>query len=367
MATCLIALGSNLGDPRRTLSSATQLLSATHDVQVVAESRFYQTSPVGGPEGQDDFLNGAVRLETSLSPSQLLQVLQRIEYELGRVRHQRWAARTIDIDLLLYDQITLDTPDLVLPHPRMVSRRFVLAPAAEIADDMIHPTSSWTIGQLLANLTAPHPYVAIAGPIGVGKTLLARHLHERFGGRLIVEHLDSETLSRFYADPAALAWDTELRLLAARSAQLDQITVSLKEPSPTAAESVAFTWTDFWFDQSLAFAEVWLSDQESEAFEAIWHTEAAKLPKPNLLIALDAQTDLLLDRIQSRDRPYERQLSLDQLDPLRSALARRVEQCRQSPVLRLDATERDDLFAEAEAAITAMQDEPIVLQSPETP
>ncbi len=371
MAACLIALGSNLGDPRRTLSSALELLTASRGVDVVAQSRWFRTSPVGGPAGQGDFLNGAVRLETSLSPIDLLKILVRIEYKLGRVRGQRWAARTIDIDLLLYDQLVLDTPDLVVPHPRMVCRRFVLAPAAEVAADMIHPATGWTIARLLENLNATQPYVAIAGPIGAGKTSLARHLHTRFGGRRIEEHLDADLLSRFYADPTALAWETETRLLGDRGRQLQELAARPPEPaqaatSPAEKEPAGFTWSDFWFDQSLTFAEVWLDPQRFIAFEHAWSVEAEKIAKPNLLIVLDAPTDLLHDRIQRRGRPYEQQLSLDQLGQLRSALIRGIEQCREAPVLRIDAVESDSIFIEAEAAITAMQDKAIVLQSSET-
>ena len=95
--------------------------------------------PIGGPAGQEPFLNAAALLETSLPPAELLARLQRIELHLGRTRETRWAARTLDLDLLLYDNLVLNTPYLTLPHPRMAFRRFVLEPAAEVAPEMAHP------------------------------------------------------------------------------------------------------------------------------------------------------------------------------------------------------------------------------------
>src|SRR5262245_8677284 len=126
MPTALIALGSNLGDRAATLARAVELLRVAAEVRVAAVSRWHETEPVGGPAGQGPYLNGALRLETSLAPEDLLTVLQRIETELGRTRTERWGPRTLDLDLLLYDDVTCNTPRLTLPHPRLAERRFVL-------------------------------------------------------------------------------------------------------------------------------------------------------------------------------------------------------------------------------------------------
>ena len=120
----------------------------------------------------------------------MLACLEQIENRLGRRRTERWGPRTIDLDLLLYDELVLDTPTLVLPHPRMAWRRFVLEPAAEVAGTMLHPTIRWTIARLLEHLNSARPYVAITGPIAAGKTQLAERLAAAISARLMVEQPD---------------------------------------------------------------------------------------------------------------------------------------------------------------------------------
>ena len=115
-------------------------------------SSFHETEPVGGPPGQGKYLNAAAVLETTLDPLELLQVLQEIEAQFGRVRTVRWGERTLDLDLLLFDDRIIDTPELTIPHPRLRVRRFVLEPLAEIAPEAVDPVTKRTIADLLADL-----------------------------------------------------------------------------------------------------------------------------------------------------------------------------------------------------------------------
>lgn len=137
MTRALLALGTNLGDRWQHLRAALATLRA--EDCVVAVSRVYETAPVGGPTGQEPFLNTVVALETGRDPRALLALCQRLEADAGRVRTVRWGPRTLDADVLWVDGATVDEPDLEVPHPRMWERRFVVEPLADVAPDLVPP------------------------------------------------------------------------------------------------------------------------------------------------------------------------------------------------------------------------------------
>jgi len=148
-----IALGSNMGDRQNYIDSAIDGLRRTHGVEVLDVSPPVETRPVGGPAGQQNYLNAAAAVRTNLTARELLDRLQRIETDLGRQRPVRWGPRTIDLDLLLYDDEIIDDPGLTVPHPRMHQRQFVMEPLARIAPDVVHPTLKRTARQILEELT----------------------------------------------------------------------------------------------------------------------------------------------------------------------------------------------------------------------
>jgi 2-amino-4-hydroxy-6-hydroxymethyldihydropteridine diphosphokinase len=133
-----LGLGSNLGDRLTNLQGALDLLHAEPGLRVAASSRVWETVPVGGPP-QPDYLNAVIGVETDLSARDLLEVAHRVEARLGRVRKERWGARSIDVDLLLYDEESIEEADLIVPHPRLRERAFVLLPLLELAQDVTLP------------------------------------------------------------------------------------------------------------------------------------------------------------------------------------------------------------------------------------
>jgi 2-amino-4-hydroxy-6-hydroxymethyldihydropteridine diphosphokinase len=146
-----LGLGANLGDPRQQLTEALERLNAAEEVEVTRVSTFYRNPPLG-PEDQPWYVNAAARVRTRLGPEELLRLLQQVETALGRVRAERWGPRRLDLDLLLYNGEVIFAPDLVVPHPEMHRRAFVLAPLAEIAPQAWHPLLQKSAGDLLAEL-----------------------------------------------------------------------------------------------------------------------------------------------------------------------------------------------------------------------
>ncbi len=142
-----IALGSNLGDRAAHLIAARDAIDRLPDTRVRRCSRVFRTAPVG-PAGQDDYYNAVVEIETSLEPAALLNALLAIEQERGRQRRRRWGPRTLDLDVLLYGEATIDRPGLHVPHPRLTERAFVLAPLADLVPRLTPPGMASTVGEL---------------------------------------------------------------------------------------------------------------------------------------------------------------------------------------------------------------------------
>ncbi|MCG9126448.1 2-amino-4-hydroxy-6-hydroxymethyldihydropteridine diphosphokinase [Candidatus Poribacteria bacterium] len=151
MHSAYIGFGSNIGDRLDYIQNALHSLSVVEGICLKSVSSIYRTEPVGNEE-QDDFLNGVVSLETSLSPHTLLHIVKNIEISIGRQHRTHWGPREIDMDILIYDDLCLQTPNLTIPHPEMHLRRFVLTPLAEIASNLTHPVFNKSILSLLYSL-----------------------------------------------------------------------------------------------------------------------------------------------------------------------------------------------------------------------
>ena len=151
-----IGLGSNCGDRIQAISTALENLMVLEETRLTKVSSIYQTSPIGLTGGP--FLNAVARIETGLDPRKILEAILGVETAMGRVRNNdRWESRIIDLDLLLYGNTTLEEEDLILPHPRMLGRRFVMEPLAELAPDMKVPPTGIIASEAAALLKKNHP------------------------------------------------------------------------------------------------------------------------------------------------------------------------------------------------------------------
>ena len=290
MARCLIGCGSNLGRRREQLDRAVELLRFMPGVTLTAVSRYRETRPVGGPAGQGAFLNGACLIETELAPHDVLGMLGAVENTLHRERNERWGERTIDLDLLLYDELVLETESLTLPHPRMTTRRFVLEPCAEIAADLTVPTAACTVGDLLDNISVSHPLVAVVGVLGSGA-------HE------VAEAVADATLSRLVGAPAPLPAS-----LAPGSAAWSQTLAAWARPLATA------TWhdqphgavADYWLDALAVAAAEDLPRESLARLEAELDAVARTAVSPQVAILLVADPATLEERIAFSCRQGDR-------------------------------------------------------------
>ncbi len=354
MARCLIGLGSNLGDRHAALSAAVSRLRQDARLFLIAKSHWRETNPAGGPCGQPQFLNGAVLIETSLPAQDVLDLLQQIETEQGRMRETTWGPRSIDLDLLLYNEESVQTPRLTVPHPRMAWRRFVLEPAADIAGQMLHVETGWTIARLLGHLNSAHNYVAIAGPIGVGKTRLARQIAEKTSARMVAEELDEPRLAEFYDNPSGTAWEMELEFLQQRARLL-------AADGPQWGDHGELVISDFWFDQSVAFAKVWLDKDSYQKFRSRWEEVRHNVVQPKLTVVLSEPAavrkpgDWLHERVKRRGRAYEANLSADVLGKIGRAVARQADKPDLGPRLKISAVNPQAVIDEVLGAIESMR------------
>lgn len=326
--TAYIALGSNQGERLEYLQKAIDLLYYQVGT-IVQVSPVYQT-PAWGFEGAA-FLNLCLELKTRLPPSILLQKLLEIEKKLGRQRYQSgYQDRTIDLDILFYDDLVLTTSDLILPHPQIEHRRFVLQPLQAIAPDQIHPVLHQPISQLLQKTSDQSPisvysstvhkpilhinpalsYLVIEGNIGAGKSTLAKMIAEDYQAKLVMERFkDNPFLPKFYKNQKRYAFPLEMSFLADRYQQLvDDIQQYDLFNN--------FIVADYDIYKSIIFARITLEEEEFQLYKRLFSIMYKDIAKPNLYVYLYQNTARLLQNIKKRGRSYEQEIPTAYLEKI---------------------------------------------------
>ncbi|MFC1765636.1 2-amino-4-hydroxy-6-hydroxymethyldihydropteridine diphosphokinase [Planctomycetota bacterium] len=337
-----IGVGSNLGDRQRTIKETVARLRQNESGRVLRVSTLRETAPLGD-DAQPPYLNGVVEMVTSCTPRVLLSFLQGIESALGRQQQrQHWAARPIDLDLLLYGDRILHEPELILPHAQLHLRSFVLEPLIELAPDIQHPVLGVTLTELAGRLqggdfcrpAGQAGLVSVAGNIGVGKTTLAKRLATALVGQILVEPYDSNPfLPQVYAGKQELALDSQLYFLANR---VDQLHSEKLEPDKLFI-------ADYVFDKERIYARQLLDANQLSLYERLYQGVAVHVLPPALVIYLHDSVQRCQLRIQQRNRSYEQEITLKFLTALDQAYEQLFEAWYCSPIIRLDTSTFDCL------------------------
>ncbi len=348
-----LSLGSNIGNKSSYLQQAVSQIEQ-HVGLIAKVSRIYE-SPAWGFDS-DEFLNMCVEVITTLNPEELLHKLLDIETQLGRERGANgYSARTIDLDILFYDQETIETENLIIPHIQLHNRKFVLKPLCDIAADYTHPKFTHTIDQLRVKCTdasiirttdkkvyfgnkndfSNFNFVAIEGNIGAGKTTLAKKIAEDFTGKLILEQFaDNPFLPQFYEDQQRYAFPLEMSFLAERYQQFTDDTTQ-----PDLFKS--FMVSDYDINKSLVFAKVTLQKEEFLLYRKIFGFMYRETTKPDLYVYLYQNSERLLENIKKRGRDYEQNIKSEYLEKINLGYLDFIKTNKQDNALIIDVSELD--------------------------
>ncbi len=318
----IIALGSNLGDRLEYLQKAVVLVEQ-ETIRITAFSSLFE-SPAWGFEGAS-FYNSCIAVETVLSPFELMQKLAAVELFLGRKRKQNattYINRTVDLDLLLYEDESFDFPELTLPHPRFHLRNFVLYPLIEIASHWIHPNFNKSIRVLkeecpdnsickrlpLEWWTPPifkfFSFIAVEGNIGAGKTTLSNKIAQRFDVPIIEEAFSKNPhLADFYQDSDRFALAVETFFVEDRAKQLQSFTKHHQGPFIA----------DYMFEKSIVFASLTLKEKDFKQFEKKCKALQSQRISPDIVVYLETELEQLKKQIKQRGRLYEQNIDEDYL------------------------------------------------------
>ena len=348
-----LSLGSNLGDKINNLQTTINLIdSKVGDVLLI--SSVYQTKAEGFVG--EDFLNCCVSLRTSMEPKILIKELINIESQNGRLRSNRniYESRSIDIDILFYEDKIINQHNLTIPHPRMNERDFVIKPLLDIAKSKIHPVLNRTISEIDLDLGDTEiikinddlvlpvieklksiKNIVIEGNIGVGKTCLYEKLSKDLNKELILEgYMDNPFLEKYYENPDRYALNVELTFLTDRCRQLSDFNNQISLFSSGLV-------SDYDIFKSLVFAGISLKEIEYNLFRKIFTYMTKDLFKSNLIIYLLQSTEQLLENIKKRGRGFEKKIDKKYLDKINQGYLNYLKNNSDLNIIYVDVSDLD--------------------------
>ena len=350
----VLSLGSNQGNRLENIENCLQLIHQEIGT-IIKVSRLYETPSWGFDS--DAFYNCALVIHTFASADTILSQILKIETQLGRFRGKAlgYQSRIIDIDLIAFDEVIIDTENLQIPHPLMQNRRFVLLPMLDLNLDWVHPilqkniaeliemTPDQSICPIIRDLKNPldgiplerFNYIAFEGNIGAGKTTLTTRIAEDFNAKTVLERFaDNPFLPKFYEDQSRYAFPLEMSFLADRYKQLsgDLAQFDLFKE---------FIVADYHIFKSLIFAKITLTEDEYRLYRKLFDIIDREMPKPDLYIYLHQNPERLLQNIKKRGRSYEQKIPVDYLDKINSGYLDYIESQTELNVLIIDVSNRD--------------------------
>ncbi|WP_339755956.1 2-amino-4-hydroxy-6-hydroxymethyldihydropteridine diphosphokinase [uncultured Winogradskyella sp.] len=353
--TVYIALGSNKGNKLQYLQYAVDAIF--ENIGLVSKISKVYTAPALGFEG-DDFYNACIKVETELKPKKILKELQAIESRLGRVAkiNSGYESREIDLDILFYNDEIIKEKILLIPHPELHKRRFVLQPLLDIAKELEHPVLNKNIELLLeacmdksviepikiwlknpskAYTFGDYNYIAIEGNIGAGKTSLATKISNDFNAKLILERFaDNPFLPKFYKEPERYAFTLEMSFLADRYQQISDDLSQLDLFKD-------FMVSDYDVNKSLVFSKVTLPEDEFRLYRKLFYQVYKDISKPDLYVYLYQNTERLQANIKKRGRNYEKDIKNEYLEKINTGYLEFLKSQPEMNVKIIDVSDKD--------------------------
>ncbi|WP_425657386.1 2-amino-4-hydroxy-6-hydroxymethyldihydropteridine diphosphokinase [Tenacibaculum ascidiaceicola] len=348
-----ISIGTNQGNKLENIQQAINLI-ADKVGAVLKVASVYETASWGFDS--NNFYNTCIKVSTYLPPEQLILRILSIEKELGRTRKnsEGYSDRLIDLDILLFDDEIIFSKTLIVPHPRMLERKFALVPLVEIARNVIHPiekkhlyiclencTDTSEITKLDIKLERPIPitekynYIAIEGNIGAGKTSLANMMSDEFNAKIVLERFaDNPFLPKFYNDNERYAFPLEMSFLADRYQQLSDDLAQFDLFKN-------FIVSDYYIFKSLIFAQVTLHSDEYKLYRKMFDLMYKEITKPDLYVYLYQNTERLLENIKKRGRDYEQNIEASYLQKIHDGYSNFIKTQPDLNILIVDVSDLD--------------------------